>query len=482
MSKQKSTIYTLEDLQQADERCQDIVAGMGFEVVETVFHLCRAEEIYDIAARGLPGRYSHYHFGKLYEQQKGKYDRGLGRIYELIINTKPVHAYLLEGNSLLAQTLVMGHCYGHSFAYRTNRYFEPADSGILPRVASAAERINAYMGQYGRKVVEEFIDDCEAMFFQMSLDQMGSQPAAVEPVWEEKDYDRLYPEETADRRKEFEAEREEFRTRFPKQPEREILGFIATHARQLEDWQRDVISIVRTEMTYFVPNARTKVLHEGFATYFHNRVMHEMDLNADDFFEFQAMNAVVLAPHPIHPNPYLLGSTILSEVERLCTDPDDEEREIWPWAGDTDPHEKLIEIARNYDDVSLLNEFVTAKVCEKAKLFAWDPQGDKNIRISSRDAEEIRHRLVAAHTNVGIPVVEIIDADGKGEGELWLRHNHNGVGLDDEYTRGVLKHLFNLWGKPVQVESISGDQPDKPRWWKISNRGGLVASFSTIPK
>jgi stage V sporulation protein R len=167
-----ATLYTTTDLQAVDERCQQIAAELGFDAPPVVYHLMRSGEIYDIAARGLPGRYSSSRFGAIYSQQHGDYRIGRSRIYELIVNTDPVHAYLLDGNSVVAQTLVIAHCTGHAWFFANNRWFDPTDRLILPRVRSAADRIGDYMAAHGRDRVEDFIDACEAIAIHQPQAQM----------------------------------------------------------------------------------------------------------------------------------------------------------------------------------------------------------------------------------------------------------------------------------------------------------------------
>ena len=258
-----------------------------------------------------------------------------------------------------------------------------------------------------------------------------------------------------------------------KEPERDLLGFVMCHARLLADWQRDVIGIVREETGYFVPQLRTKVLNEGFATWTHNRVVQALGLDSDDFLEFNRLNAAVARPHADHPNPYHLGWIVLREIERIAADPTDEECERWPWAGEGEEAgvQRILEVVEGYDDVALLAEFVTPRVCELAQLFAWERTagGPDRIVVTSREADEVRHRLLALHANAGLPVVEIVDADGLGQGQLFLEHRHEGVGLDDEYARGTLRHLASLWGKPVVVRTI--ERREQTPVWLVAHPG-----------
>lgn len=479
-----SSRYSLEDLQEVNERCLKIARELGLDPPETLFHLVSSEEIYDIAARGLPGRYSHWFFGQSYQLQKRQYDMGMSRIYELVINTRPAHAYLLEGNSLVAQTLVMAHVLAHVDFFQRSRYFSPADTNILPRVRHAAGRIHGYMEQYGREVVEDFIDHCEALAFQLPYEQLGGRPEPRRPQFTTEPFDDLFPEETGTRKEEIAARAANFKQHFPRQPERDVLKFIAEYAPQLEDWQRDIISIVRTETAYFVPQTRTQILNEGFAVYMHNQILQVLELDTDDFLEYQSMNAGVVTPQRGHPNPYSLGLVMWQEIARIADDPTDEERNKWPWAGEGEAMEKMKEIAEGYDDAAFLAEFLTPRVCELAQLYTWDIEAERRKKravISSREHEEILERMVAEHTNRGLPVIEIVDANALNRGELWMRHLHNGLGLDPEYATASLKHLVQLWGKPVVVESIEGREAETPLWYRAAPPGEEVEVVKEEP-
>lgn len=474
--------YTAEDLNELDELCLEIAKDLDLVIPDVFFELVQPEDMYDIAARGLPGRYSHYQFGKLYEQMKRDYDSGKGRIYELVINTKPVHGFLLDGNSIISQLLVIAHVLGHAVMYEYNVYFGPADKNILSRVHGGADRIDKYIAQYGRTEVEDFIDACEALQIHAWDNQLSKRREPKEPEFKTEPFDELYPLETKKRHDKFLAERQKYRLAFPKAPERDILGFVEENAPRLEDWQRDIISILRTERDYFHPQRKTKILHEGVATYYHNYIVHKlmnMDdrFDSDDFLEFQKMNAMVLHPkihravgmdedngeyvtlvHCDDYNPYLLGSVILNEVERICVDPTEDEREMWPWAGNADPQEKRNEIIRTYNDIDLCAEFLTPNVCMKAKLF-MEPRTEKkyeHLYVDKEEAKRVSSLLTKRAMTSGIPVVEIVNGDGRARGELWLEHRwdkEDPRGLDEEYAHGTIQHLAKLWGRSVVVHS-----------------------------
>jgi stage V sporulation protein R len=497
--------YSLEDLQVLDDKCLQEALALGLSPPDTMFHLVESEEMYDIAARGLPGRFSHYQFGRSYEQQKGDYDRGKGRIYELVINTKPAHAYLLDGNSFVSQFFVMAHVYGHTDFFEHNRYFEPADKNILTRTRAAAERIDFYIGEHGRAAVENFIDSCQAFEYNKDWDQLAKRPSAKAPVWEDNKFDTLFPEEEKKRREEHVVAKEDFKRRFPKAPERDILRFIERHATHLDDWQRDVISIIRTEAEYFVPQGRTQVMNEGWAVRAHNHIVQTImakddTFDTDDYLEYEAHNALVLHPkiatksppgdpnlifHCIGINPYLLGSLMWKDIARICVKPTDEEREKWEsWAGKVDPIEFLDEIHQVYDDRVFISEFLSPKLCEQAKIFRTPRIGYKaykDLRIQKEEFEWVRAFLVDQKTNLGVPYIEITDANFGGRGELYLEHRWEGqfeiLGLDDEYARGTTELLLGLWGRPVNIRTIITEAHEEEEWG-LNESGRLVRIFT----
>jgi stage V sporulation protein R len=460
--------YTLDDLQAIDERCREIAADeLGFDVPEVIYHLVRPEEVYFAAANGLPARYSSARWGAQFDDAYGRYQRGQERIYELIFNTRPVHAYLMDGNSLVAQTLVIAHCLGHGYVFENNEWLGAVDREIMSRVLSAAERIGDYMGAHGRDRVEDLLDACHAIAVHQPQAQLIRKARASEPEHRARPYDVLFPDEVADEREHVAAERAALRRRFPREPQEDLLGFIEGHARGLEDWQRDVISIVRSEQSYFLPQMRTKILNEGAAVMAHQEICQRLFLPADRYWEYEQLDAVVTQPHPGRVNAYNLGINILREVMRIATDPDDEERDRWSWAGNVDPLEQVRSVLRAYDDEALLREFLTPKVCELSRLYAFEhiQQDPRRIRVSSREADVIREVLIPQHSTLGIPHIEIVDADFRGRGELLLEHRHERIGLDEEYARGTLTQIALLWGKPCTIRTINGRDTDEPTWF-----------------
>lgn len=465
-----SRTYDLHELQRLDEKCRAAAADLGLEVPEIVFHLAPAEQIYDIAARGLPGRYSHWRFGQGYERMKLAHDHGQSRIYELVLNTQPFQAYLLEGNSWVAQLLVIAHVYGHCWFFANNRHFEQADRKFLHRIRAAAERIEDYARHHGRVAVEDFIDSVQALALHCPIEPLRPGPATPPPALVEDAYADLFPDEAARRRAEHDRAHDEWHQRFPHEPESDLLAFVLRHAPRLEDWQRDVISIMREEATYFMPQRRTKIANEGFASWTHMQIVQAMNLDTDEFVEFDRLNASVVQPHLRSVNPYNVGVELWREVVRIYDEPTDEEREKWPGAGEIGGRERLLEVASVVDDAALVAEFLTPAVCERAKLFAWerDPERASVLRVTSREADEVRATLLRELWTLGIPRIVVTDADVFHQGGLWLQHcAEDAVGLDPEYAAGTLPHVARLWGRAVTLEGLERhEDTTRPVWYQ----------------
>jgi stage V sporulation protein R len=459
--------YSLSDLREIDERCREVAVNeLGFEVPDVVYHLARPEEVYFAAANGLPARYSSARWGAQFDEAYGRYQRGQERIYELIFNTRPAHAFLMEGNSLVAQTLVIAHCLGHGYVFEHNAWLGAVDREIMSRVVSAAERIADYMGAYGRDRVEDFIDACQTIAVHQPQAQLIHKAQAPEPVQRPRPYDVLFPEEVAAERERVEHQRAALRQRFPREPREDLLAFIEQHGHNLEDWQRDVMSIVVSEQSYFLPQLRTKIINEGAAVLLHQEVCQRLFMSSDRYWEYEQLNAAVVQPHPAQVNPYSLGINVMREIIRIAERPDEEERERWSWAGRGEPFAQIRTVLGSYDDEALLREFLTPKVCELSRLYAFEhtARDPRRIRVSSREADVIRDVLIRQHSSFGIPAIAILDADYRGRGELLLEHRHEGLGLDEEYARGTLTQIALLWGKPCTIKTIAGEDTDTPLW------------------
>ncbi|MGE4164017.1 MAG: SpoVR family protein [Vicinamibacterales bacterium] len=460
-----SRSYDLAELQRLDDHCREAAAAIGLDVPEILFHLAPAERIYDIAARGLPGRYGHWRFGQDYEQLTVAHDHGRSRIYELVLNTDPYQAYLLQGNAWVAQLLVIAHVYGHCWFFEHNQHFAAVDRKFLARSRAAAERFEEYGRRFGGDAVDDLVDAATALSWHAPHGAPRVTPSAPTDSGcgsrAADAYDDLFPDERDARRRREQLEQAERAGRFPTEPDEDVLGFVLRHSRHLQDWQRDVLSVVRDEAAYFAPQRRTKIINEGFATWVHLRLVHAMQLPTADFVEFDRLNAGVVQPHPGGLNPYNLGLELWREVCRLHDEATPEERQRYPAAGHVDGAARVLELATVADDVSLVSEYLTAEVCRRCHLFVRDPEASPGraaaAAITDADAEAVRTELIQQLRTLGVPRLLVTDADRFHAGALWLEHRHEGIGLDREYAVGTLPLVAGLWGASVYVASVENN-------------------------
>jgi len=243
----------------------------GLDPFPTHFELVPASIMYEFASYGLPGRFSHWTHGKSYYRQKMQYDFGLSKIYEMVVNTNPSYAFLMEMNNLLQNTFVAAHVFGHTDFFKNNAYFQHTSRGMIEKVSIHAERVAKYEFDHGKAEVERFLD--AALSIQEHVDHHlllrgdeNSKKEDKKPTEKTSEYDDLWSLERKAKKAEEERDKHPGKPpRFPEKPEKDILLFLIRHAPHLQPWQRDILEIVRTEALYFVPQMQTKIMNEGWA-------------------------------------------------------------------------------------------------------------------------------------------------------------------------------------------------------------------------
>jgi len=272
------------ELAEARVRIEEIARTAGLDFYPVVFEMIDYAQMNQIAAYGgFPTRYPHWRWGMEYDKLSKSHRYGLSKIYELVINTNPVYAYLLTSNSFMDQKLVMAHVFGHADFFKNNIWFSKTDRKMLDQSANHAARIRRYMRSYGVETVERFIDACLSVedlidphspFIQRRPrnDEAGETPA-VRRLRSPEHMDRYInpPDYIAEQERKIREAMEQKR-RFPPEPERDVLLFLIENA-PLEIWQRDVLSIIRAEAYYFAPQGMTKIMNEGWDSFWHTRLM-----------------------------------------------------------------------------------------------------------------------------------------------------------------------------------------------------------------
>ena len=436
------------------------------------------------AAVGMPIGYHHWSYGKQFLSTEHSYKRGqMGLAYEIVINSNPCIAYLMEENTMAMQALVIAHaCYGHNSFFKGNYLFKTwtdADS-IIDYLVFAKNYISKCEERYGIDQVEEIIDSCHALM-NYGVDR----------------YKRPYPI-SAQEEEQRQAEREEYlqkqvndlwRTipkaeqteedpktarRFPSEPQENILYFLEKNSPLLESWQREIIRIVRKIAQYFYPQRQTQVMNEGWACFWHYTLLNELyarGMVTDGFMlEFLQSHTSVIAQLPYdHPyfsgiNPYTLGFSMMMDIRRICENPTAEDRDWFPDIAGKDWNETLHFAMRNFKDESFILQFLSPKVMRDLKLFSIvDDDHDENIEVSAIHNETGFRKLremLAGQYNLGNrePNIQIYNVNVRGDRSLTLHHTmHERKPLADSVNE-VLRHLHRLWGFDVHLYSMDNDQ------------------------
>lgn len=433
----------LAELENAVTEIQETATRLGLESDRIEFELCPADIIYTVGAYGMPTRFSHWSFGKQFYRLKTQYDYNLSRIYELVINSDPCQAFLLEGNSLVQNKLVIAHVFAHSDFFRHNRHFRFIDrKNILDVMALHAGRIREYEVAYGRREVEIFLDACLALQEHINPYPRLGGPAKKEGETEPPGtpYDDLWALDQA--KDKGQPPRPTVKSN-PPNPEKDILRYIMENGYQLEDWQRDIIAMIREEMLYFWPQIETKIMNEGWATLWHTRIMRELELPEAEVIEFAKLQGQLLAPSPMVLNPYLVGVRIFEDIEKR-----------WDEAyGAGHGREKIFEVRETESDISFLRNYLTEELVDKLDLYVFKRLGASWV-VTEKKWEKVRDALVQSLSNGGFPYIEVMDGDYNRQGELYLRHLFEGQPLDLHYLEKTLPHVYLLWGRPVHLETI----------------------------
>ena len=472
------------------EKIEKVARDYGLRPFETRFEVVDYEKMNELAAYGgFPTRYPHWRFGMEYERMARSSEYGLSKIYEMVINTDPCYAYLLEGNELIDQKIVMAHVFGHCDFFRNNYWFSRTNRKMIDQMANHASWVRRYQDLFGAGAVEEFIDVC------LSLENLIDRHRPYRPVVREaekpkedlpdelagdldsvprlqaKDYmdDFVNPEAYLEEQRRKKKEEAEKKRKFPEEPAQDVLLFLMQNA-PLTKWQRNVLGIVRDEAYYYAPQGMTKIMNEGWASYWHAKILtgHPDIMLPSEVIDFADRHSGVTVTHRGRLNPYKLGIELFRHIEwRWDTgrfgkawDECDDMAERAHWHRPTGKgREKIFEVRRHHNDVTFLDEYLTPEFCAAQQLFtfAHNPKANE-WQIASRDFAEVKRKLLGQLTNMGQPLIAVEDADFQGRSELLLLHKHEGVDLDERWTRATLQNLFTIWKRPVHLGSKKADK------------------------
>jgi stage V sporulation protein R len=473
------------------QACRDF----GLDFYPTVVQFLTPDEMSEVAAYGgFPVRFPHWKWGMEYEELQKGFEYGIHRIYELVVNSSPCYIYCLNSNTLVDNVTVVAHATGHNDFFKNNIHFEPTrPSGEYPHnmmdvLANHGTRIRKYISRWGKERVTEFIDyvmrletlvDPAAAWFKREAkspivkdervyrhpkrlnvpeghDYM--EPWINSPEWRKKENEKIKRRDTADEISVF------------SEPTKNILGFLRDNA-PLKPWQQDIVAILYDEAIYFAPQRATKVLNEGFASYVDSNIMSRQGYVSlgqqpgAGIIEYADHKSRVLGGK-YSMNPYKLGYQLLLDIEerwnkgRFGTEYHEcksiREKENWDKELGLG-HEKVLEVRKNYDDVSLIREFFTADFCNENEFFEWEKRPNGDYVITNRDPEKIKKKLMMKHMNGGLPDIRLVDPNHRGKGWMLLQHQWDGRPLYEPYARDTLEALYCLWKDKVVLATRNKD-------------------------
>lgn len=472
--------WTFELIEEYDREIGLIAAEFGLDTYRNQIEIISSEQMMDAyAASGMPVYYRHWSFGKHFLGIENSYSRGqMGLAYEIVINSNPCIAYLMEENTMTMQALVIAHaCYGHNSFFKGNYLFRTwtdADS-IIDYMLFARNYIAKCEEKHGIEAVENILDSCHALMnYGVDRYKRPYPISAEEEQRRQEEREEYLQQQVNDLWRTIPTGRNEEKNKkhkkFLDEPQENLLYFLEKRAPLLEPWQREVIRIVRKIAQYFYPQRQTQVMNEGWATFWHYTLLNELydrgKVTEGFILEFlQSHTSVVYQPGFDSPyysgiNPYALGFAMMSDIRRICENPTEEDRLWFPDIAGTPWKETLQFAMRNFKDESFIQQFLSPKVIRDLKLF-WvlDDDNNNEIEIAAIHDEEgyrkVREQL-AGQYNLGNrePNIQVVDIDMRGDRAMYLQHTqHNRRPLDNN-TDEVLKHLHRLWGFDVHLKSM----------------------------
>ena len=433
--------YSIKDLEKWNSAIEDIAKSFGLDYYEQEFELIDYKDMIGYEAYvGMPSRYPHWSFGKAYEKTRTLYKYNLtGLPYEMVINSNPCLAYLMKDNTELLQILTIAHVYGHNDFFKNNRLFKEGTSAdyTIEMFKTHADTIRSYINDpsigYGN--VERVLDSAHAIKLQTSR-VVGEKRINEETIKRSilNDYKKK-----CERRSILEPYVKPDPpdlSKIPLQPEDDLLYFVIRHG-DMAEWERNIIDIVRQETNYFIPQIETKIMNEGWASYWHYNILKTLDLPPSLHLEFIKRHNDVIAPAYGGLNPYFLGFKILEDINERYG------------------REKLFEIRSIERDESFIRRYLTEELCSELNLFDYVKKGSDYIIEDVSDEQGWRNvrNLICDSCGMGmVPHIRVVDMSRKDKA-LTLEHVFDGRELHLDYAYATLKHIVELWGHPITLLS-----------------------------
>lgn len=430
------------------ERMADDI-GMTYFPIE--FEIVPQDVMLEVVTYALPSRARHWVYGQSYDYQKHSDGMGYSKIYEVIMNNDPCHAFMLDSNSDTINTMVMAHCYGHSNCFRSNYLFANSDRKMVYHAAERAQRVEEYVAKYGISKVEHIMNIAFSLERQIDWSKGEDRNRYGKPRKELRDIKKGEFDDVLDPKKKSRIE-VVHNADFPPHPESDLLWFLANYA-PLEDWERDIFEIVRQESFYFYPQFNSKILNEGIASVAHAQFMSQLDsLPIEEYMDFCRIHERVVQPggSPLNINPYYLGFTLLQDIRKRWDN--------YKSAGESNLSgwQKALEVVSEESDISLIKNYLTQDLVDEMKLFAYrserDRNGDTTMTIESRNVDDVAEYLTKDMHNYRSPVITIERASSHG---MEMRHHATDAKtLDVRNLSKVMGYIHELWNAPINVETV----------------------------
>lgn len=499
------------------ETCRELGLD-GFDFLPQFFLW---DEISELAAYGgFPVRYPHYLFGMEFEHLQQSYKYGYSKIFEMIVNNDPSYAFLLNSNSDVDNLTVIAHAYAHNDFFKNNVWFSKTNRNMMNEMANHGIRIRRYCTKYGRDKAINFLDlalsiqfliDPSDVFKQSGVHQISfADPVSVEeprklPVRDGGEYmdSFINPEDFVNgERERIKCDFARKQNRVPERPTRDVIGFIAKYSPRLQSWMRDILCTVRKEALYLWPQMQTKILNEGWASYWDEQVMAKHGFAGDAGIVEYARHHAAVQGGKYSTNPYKLGYMLLCWVKERwdkgrfgpeweeCKDR--ERKKSWDTKAGLGT-EKLFEIRERYNDQMLIDEFFDQDFVDENEFFLWEKRSDGSHVCVSKDAKDIKKVIDETYISANVrPIIKVRNANFLNMHHLLLEHTWTGRTIDMHYAEHVVKFMSRLWGGPVALMTydtandfepdVPPDENEKIAHIMIYSVNGQLGSWTTMDK
>lgn len=476
--------WTFELIERYEKEIARIAEKFGLDTYPNQIEVIGSEQMMDAyASNGMPLLYTHWSYGKHFLSTENSYKRGqMGLAYEIVINSNPCIAYLMEENTITMQALVIAHaCYGHNSFFKGNYLFKTwtdADS-IIDYLLFSKNYLAACEERHGVREVEKILDSCHALMnygvdrytrpYPISATEERERQKEREDHLQQQVNDlwRTLPQKES-------AEALEKEINFPDEPQENLLYFIEKNAPLLEGWQREVVRIVRKIAQYFYPQRQTQVMNEGWACFWHYHILYEMydEGLVDEGFilEFLHSHSSVVfqpdfdSPHYSGINPYALGFGMMMDIKRICQEPTEEDKQWFPDMAGSDWLEALHFAMKNFKDESFILQYLSPKMIRDLHLFSiLDDDNKEMLEVTAIHDDMGYHKIrekLASQYNLGDkePNIQVVNVDVRGGRALYLKHEQYKRKPLNDNAAEVLRHVHRLWGFDVHLSSMDGEQ------------------------